>query len=341
MLEVFMDIDIVIPWVDGSDKKWLREKEKYTKDMKKGESTHEARFRDWNQLKYVLRSIELNLPWVHKIFLVTARQVPQWLKKDTGKLKIVFHDEFIPAQYLPTFSSHTIELNIHRIPNLSEHFIYFNDDIFVLNPMQPSDFFRNGLPCDNALLHIHCPKKSLMIHTIAHNDAGVINEHFNIHKVMFGNLSKWFCYRYGLKNLLWNVFLSVCPRFPGFRQNHLANSYLKSTFFKVWDEEFDYLNSVCLNKFREVNDVNQWVMREWQLASNCFYPYNKFKYGKMIDFEKRDFVLELNDCKKTILSSKLKMICINDGDTIENFEQIRDEVNQLLEKKFPKSSFEK
>ena len=41
------------------------------------------------------------------------------------------HREIIEQEYLPTFNSHVIEANLHKIPNLSEHFIYFNDDVFV------------------------------------------------------------------------------------------------------------------------------------------------------------------------------------------------------------------
>ena len=335
------EIDVVITWVDDTDPKWINEKNKYSKNITNSESANDARFRDWNQLKYVLRSIEKNMPWVHIIYLITAQQIPKWLNTDSSKIKVIFHKEFIPQEYLPTFSSHTIELNLHRIPELSEKFIYFNDDIFVLNPMKPSDFFVNDLPCDNALLHIHCPKKSLMIHTIAHNDAGVINEHFSIKNVLKENPKGWFSYKYGIKNIFWNLFLSICPRFPGFRQHHLANSYLKSTFEKVWECEGTYLNEVCLNKFRMKTDINQWVMREWQLASNKFNPYNKFKYGKMIDFEKKNHFEALEECRAALKSKKIKMICINDGDTISDFETVKNEVGKMLEEKFSKSSFEK
>ncbi len=336
------DIDVVITWVDNSDQNWQKEKQKYCRYLNNAESANDARFRDWNHLKYVLRSIDQNMPWVHKIYLVTAHQVPKWLKEETGKLQLIFHEEFIPKKYLPTFSSHTIELNIHRIPGLCEKFIYFNDDMFALHPLNPEDFFVNELPCDNAILNIHCPKRSLMIHTISHNDAGVISEHFDIHKVLKENHHGWFNMKYGLKNNLLNLFLSKCPRFPGFRQFHLAHAYLKSTFDEVWDKEYAYLDEVCLNKFRMKTDINQWVMREWQLASKKFYPYPTFKMSAMIDFEKDEVVKVLEFCKKTIHNPNIKLICINDGDTIEDFETLQKKVEELLSDVFKeKSSFEK
>ena len=42
----------------------------------------------------------------------------------------VTHEEiFVNKSHLPTFSSPAIEAHIHRIPGLSQNFIYFNDDV--------------------------------------------------------------------------------------------------------------------------------------------------------------------------------------------------------------------
>ena len=120
-------IDIVITWVDGNDKEWLKEKEKYSENQKELESTNNARFRDWDNLVFLFRSIERHMPWVNMIYLVTCGQIPRWLDINYKKVKVVFHEEFIPKEFLPTFNSHTIELNLHRIDELSEKFIYFND----------------------------------------------------------------------------------------------------------------------------------------------------------------------------------------------------------------------
>lgn len=334
-------IDLVITWVDHQDKEWQSLKQQYESGTST-EGNHLARFRNWDNLKYVFRSIEKYMPWVRKVFLVTFGHYPSWLNLDCDKLEIVSHKDFIPQEFLPTFSSHTIELNLHRIQNLSERFIYFNDDIFVLRPLETKDFFYQGFPCDNAILHVHCEKRSLMIHTIANNDIALINDHFDMKESISKNRKNWFNLKYGIRNNIQNLFFYQCPRFPGFRQYHMANSYLKSSFKEVWEKEREYLTEVCSHKFRTSKDVNQWVIREWQLAKNIFYPYPKFKMGKMIDFEKDNQEIVLKECKLTIEDSKYKMICINDGDTLQNFEYIRDEVNQALEKKYPeKSNFER
>ena len=173
------DIDIVITWVNGNDPIWQQKQAEYKGVQKSTESADPARYRDWGTLKYLLRSIEQNAPWVRKIFLVTDNQKPEWFVEQ-DKLVIVDHKDFIPNKYLPTFSSHTIENNMHRIPGLSEKFIYCNDDFFFLNKTKPEDFFLNGKPRDFASLHIHAVKNSLMIYQIANNYISLINEHFDM-----------------------------------------------------------------------------------------------------------------------------------------------------------------
>ena len=54
----------------------------------------------------------------------------------------------MPKECLPTFNSCAIELHMHKIEGLSEHFVYFNDDIIINSHIDPDYFFRDGLPCD-------------------------------------------------------------------------------------------------------------------------------------------------------------------------------------------------
>ena len=122
-------IDFVITWVDGNDPEWIREKEKYSQNN--AGDNREIRFRDWGILKYWFRSIEKFAPWVNKIYFITWGHLPAWLNTNNPKLIIVKHEDYIPSKYLPTFNSHTIEWNIHRIKGLSDNFVYFNDDTFL------------------------------------------------------------------------------------------------------------------------------------------------------------------------------------------------------------------
>lgn len=132
-------MDIVITYVDGNDPVWKQDYEKYT-----NVPVMEKRFRDWGTLKYLLRGIEVNMSFIRNVYLVVSHesQVPQWA--DRANLKIVLHKDIIPAEYLPTFNSTTIEMFLHRIEGLDEEFVYFNDDIFPVLPSKPEDLFRDG-----------------------------------------------------------------------------------------------------------------------------------------------------------------------------------------------------
>ncbi|XP_043196593.1 N-acetylglucosamine-1-phosphotransferase subunits alpha/beta-like [Amphibalanus amphitrite] len=104
-----------------------------------------SRFADSQELRYSLRSLERHAPWVRRVFLVTNGQIPDWLALDNPKLTLVTHEEIFPDHdHLPTFSSPAIEAHIHRIPGLSEHFLYFNDDVLLGQPVWPEDFLVPG-----------------------------------------------------------------------------------------------------------------------------------------------------------------------------------------------------
>ena len=99
------------------------------------------RYRDSSELRYSLRSLVQNAPWIRHIYIVTDNQIPNWLNLETTRLSIISHsDIFANISHLPVFSSPAIEANIHRIPGLSRRFIYFNDDVFLGQPVLPEDF---------------------------------------------------------------------------------------------------------------------------------------------------------------------------------------------------------
>lgn len=140
-------IDVVFTWVDSSDSKW---QENYRLNVNNQSdniglhATDQARFMNHDELYYSVYAVQNFMPWVRKIFIVTAGQTPKWLDDTHQEIHIVDHSEIIESQYLPTFNSHVIEANLHRIPGLSEHFIYFNDDVFVARPLKASHFFESN-----------------------------------------------------------------------------------------------------------------------------------------------------------------------------------------------------
>ncbi|SDK28936.1 stealth conserved region 3 domain-containing protein [Streptomyces indicus] len=146
--DVNFPIDAVYTWVDGADIGWLERKNAVLAAMgiaTEDAATSAARFRNRDELRYSLRSIDMYAPWIRNIYLVTDRQVPPWLDTSHPRVRVVDHSEiFRDHSALPTYNSHAIESQLHHIDGLAEHFLYFNDDVFVGRTLQPSAFFHGN-----------------------------------------------------------------------------------------------------------------------------------------------------------------------------------------------------
>ncbi|KAL0195972.1 hypothetical protein M9458_009544, partial [Cirrhinus mrigala] len=109
------------------------------------EDVSASRFEDNEELRYSLRSIEKHAPWVRHIFIVTNGQIPSWLNLDNPRVSVITHQDIFQNQsHLPTFSSPAIETHIHRIPGLSQKFIYLNDDVMFGKDVWPDDFYSHS-----------------------------------------------------------------------------------------------------------------------------------------------------------------------------------------------------
>jgi len=139
-----MKVDAVYTWVDGA---WPGYGELCQRYSNQKRDLNPERYRDGYQLlRYSLRSLEAYLPWINKVYLLTCRpQVPAWLNLEHPKLKLIHHDDvFENVEQLPSFSCNAIESHLHRLPALSKHFIYINDDFLFGRPCEVSDFFPEG-----------------------------------------------------------------------------------------------------------------------------------------------------------------------------------------------------
>lgn len=332
-----MDIDFVILWVDGNDPKWLGEKNKY--QSKSGnESDSVNRYRDWGLLPYWFRAVEKFAPWIRKVHFVTWGHVPAFLNLENPKLNIVRHDQFIPQEYLPTFSSHTIEMNIHRISGLSERFVYFNDDMFLLRNFKEEDFFCAGLPCTyggEVPLEL---KGNIGIwqHAIV-NNLGIVNKHFPKREAVAKYGKKYVdkCYRWK-DNIRTFVLEKLYPDvFLGFKNLHAPGAYLKSVYQDIWAAEPEILYNTCRDRFRTSDNVNQWLVLWWQIASGQFTPT---VIDNLVMTIQNDTIDELCDA---IEQQSHDYICLNDPDIEINFEELASRLKCSFEKILPeKSSFE-
>lgn len=328
-------IDFVIIWVDGNDPEWRKEKAQYDGTAVTAANS-EVRYRDWDNLQYWFRGVEKFAPWVNKIHFVTWGHLPSWLDTTNPKLNIVNHKDYIPAEYLPTFSSHTIELNLHRIEGLAEQFVYFNDDMFITAPTKAEDFFKDGKPCDTAALDCIYFNRDSAGHYNG-SDVTVINSHFNKFECIKKNLGIWFNFKNGIKNIIRTTLLIPWGWFQGFYYQHAASSFLKSNFDEIWEKEFDVLNETCSHRFRKSTDVNQWVIKFWQIAKGDI-AVRKDSFAYCYHIQEDNFA----ELCKDIVSKKHQMLCINDTANTINFDEKVAKVKEAFEKLLPeKSSFEK
>ena len=142
-----IDIDLVYLWVNGNDPKWIAKRNACIGELSKAEENCKGRYVNNDELKYSLRSVEKYAPWIRKIFIVTDSQTPEWLETSHPKIQIVDHTEILPSECLPCFNSVVIEHHLYRIPGLSEHFLYANDDMYINKPVTPETFFgKDFLP---------------------------------------------------------------------------------------------------------------------------------------------------------------------------------------------------
>ena len=329
-----MDIDFVITWVDMEDPKWKAEFSKYSgkKDNEKN-GVSEARFRDYGFLKYWFRGVEKFAPWVRKIHFVTSGQKPDWLDANNPKINLVNHKDYIPEQFLPTYNSVVIERYIHKIPGLSEHFVYFNDDFYIINHVSTERFFKNGLPCDIAVFQYN-PSWSQWYKRIK-NNLKIINRHFDKKEVMKRDYDKWFHESYGSKARL-NYLLKPYNKFITLRTPHNAQPYLKSTFEEVWAVAEKELTETSANRFRTVTDYTPELFRTWQICKGNFEPYNTYSDTKMFPL-----MIRPKQAVRAIYNQSYTLICLNDNVHIRNYAQVMENIKNAFDSILPeKSSFE-
>lgn len=329
-------IDFVITWVDSTDEKWQENKKKYSTSNKNDESDAIVRYRDWGTLKYWFRGIEKNANWVNKIYFVTCGQIPSWLNVDNPKLVLINHEDYIPKDYLPTFNSNVIELFFNKIQGLSQKFVYFNDDVFVLNKIDKSYFFENELPKDALVFNAVSvmDKNSIIEHSIL-NNLEILSKHFNKSDVIKNNKGKIYNIKYG-KNVIKSLLLSPWKYFTGIENYHTAMPYLKSTWDEVWEKEEKDLMEIGKNKFRTKYDINHWIFKYWQLFTGKFIPTSN-KKNVYYDLKNNN-----DEFFSKIENGKINIACINDSDLELDYDKVNKELIEKFEKIFPeKSNFEK
>ncbi len=291
-------MDAVITYVNGLDPLWQAD---YCAAM--NVPILEKRFRDWGTLRFLLRGIEANMPFVERVFLVVSResQVPSWVNRDT--VRVVLHEEIVPSAVLPVFNSNPIELHLHRIAGLGERYLYFNDDMFPMNPCCEEDFYCDGRPAMNFATHV---------------------AHFNSFMSICRNSD-----RLALKALGRRAGLTFK------RPQHICSPMLRSACEEVYSlVSEEILRSLTRVRTRE--NVTQYLFLDYLFHSGR--AISRRIPAKMFSLATNSPA----KISAAILGTKLKLICINDVRIApERFEAIRDVLHAAFSEKFPaKSRFE-
>lgn len=326
--DTIQPIDFVIPWVDGNDPDWRRSFA--AAHHASHEDSSDIRYRDWRNLQYWFRGVERFAPWVRHIYFITWGHLPPWLDTSHPKLHVINHADYIPGTYLPTFNSNTIELNIARIEGLTDQFVLFNDDTFLLRPSAPGDFFRRGLPCDMGRLSVVQPSS---VGHIVYNNLELINSFHRQRDVLRRHFGKWFSPRYGASSLLKGLTLAPWSFFTGIFDPHMPQPYRRRSFERAWETWGPQLDASCRNTFRDLTDLSHWLIRYDTLCRGEFVPRGMHDCALMT---LGDETIEgiCND----IRTQRHRMICLNDNAAITDFDELTRRLSAAFDAILPEKS---
>ncbi|MEZ8310456.1 Stealth CR1 domain-containing protein [Vibrio splendidus] len=334
------DIDIVLLWVDSKDPKWQKLYDQYS-PQRVTTANHICRFRSWDNLQYIFRGIEEFMPWVRKVHFVTQGHLPEWLNKSESKLNVLtHHDIFKNHNHLPTFNSNAIEANFNNIPDLAEKFILFNDDFFVLKPLNEDRFFREGVPVDflvqsfqrrGKIYNTLKPKNTLSAKAI-NNNIDYLNDNYNKRNLDSANFySSEYKFSSRVLNFIYNLSTS---NVPWLKLNHVPQPHLKSTLDELWDNNFELLDATCSHKFRVESDTTQYLFRYINLLTGKFYPK---EYQDYISRE----INETNDMSRLLTElDDINLLSVSDTENLgyADFDEVKNIFNHFLFSLMPKKS---
>lgn len=309
-------VDIVVTYLNERDSKWQEDfnywKDKEIKEGKANPNNRQAfgeeRTREWDAFKYWFRGVEQNCPWVNKVFLIVQneRHIPEWINRDHPKLIIVYHEEYIPKELLPTFNAMTIGMYVAYIKDLSENFIICDDDFYFLNPIKEDRFFKYNKPVhlNNIVPYVPYTTNSTdgVFWQILNNDME-FEKKFNRSKIKYG------------------VY-------------HLPEARKKSFEIKILnDYSKEILDSYIVSKFRHPNNLCNYMFSDLLKLFNEAVLDNPYKNSSYCTLKS---TVNYNDYFNK------EMVCFNDTQDLDNYEKTKERFIEFLEKKLPnKSSYEK
>lgn len=308
-------IDVVYTWVDHNDPEWQKlfqscrlenEKDNELEATSSADSDAETRFHNNDELKYSIRSVEQNIPWVRKIYIFTNCAKPAWLKEGNDRLVWVNHDDVIPSEFLPTFNSHVIETYLHHLPDLSERFVYLNDDVFIGRPLKKKFFFTESGQSRSMFEPYGMVSGPIKVGdpdylNAARNSASILREELGFSATQL--------------------------------HKHTPFALQKSVLLEIEDRFKSTFQAMRSNKFRKPSDINltSFFYHHYALATGRTVPATiDSSFIKSRDIRWRD------QLRKAEAGSDI--ICINEGSEHAPASDWHRMVQAFLQKRFPERS---
>lgn len=307
-------IDIVVTYCNDKDLEWKNQLGYYLKKegTKDRQATGEERYRDWDCFKYWFRGVEKNCKWVNKIFLIVAcpSQLPKWLDTSNPKLRIVYHEEFIPEILLPTFNASTIELFFNRIKDLSDNYVYCNDDFYFINPIGETKFFINGIPVYNDTVMPLMKYDGMLLEGTDATFYKTLNNCMDFQLKVSKDKAKG----YGISHL-------PAPHIKSFEQ-FIYSKWKNDIIAAQLPSKFRYPTNLSPQVYTDLyRDLNDYI-KDSDYSNNSKYVTLKsnVEFHKYLDYD---------------------MVCFNDTEQLDDYELTKERLIAFFESKFPdKSSFE-
>ena len=242
-------VDLVYAWCDDTDAKWRAKRMAEAERHGVAASTTEngaCRYRGGDMLRHSLRSAAACAPWLRSIFIIVDddQSLPDWPELKDAKVRVVYHSEMIPARFLPTFCSDTIEHHVARISDLSERFLYANDDMLFWDEVSPSFFFASdGYP----YLRFGARRKP----------TADLDE--KPYRQWLDNADRLIVHEFGTSCSSWH---SPVGRLP----HHNVDAYLKSDLLACYDRFHSEIEAAFANPFRNPMTVQRVVYSDYAYA---------------------------------------------------------------------------
>lgn len=288
--------DIVITWV-RNDTAFQNEKNIW-KTKYNMINQGDERYTDNKEIVYLLRSIDKYLNDYNNIYIVVKdSQFPEYLNFKHPKLILIKHSEIIPSQFLPTFNSMVIEAFLHKIPNLTDNYLYFNDDVILMSNKNAAFFIDNyGIPY------------SLHENNNEYNCITMKNIDINNYEFTEG----W-CFNLELVNNILNqpnkkrYFVSHNPKMFNKKFDNQIENILKKYYYK--DDKINIFDKNAASKFRLNSNLYLVSLLKEVLYHELFNSkYKKCNNSIITNFD-----------ENTKLNNNYDFMCIQNIKDINNY----------------------